>query len=336
MASESQSCSDDMLTSHRSYVNTVYGTNYQYSSDNMKKKDKKRLIIASVLCLMFMIAEAIGGILSNSLALMTDAAHLLTDFGAFLVSLTSLFIAGKKRTRTMTFGYHRAEVIGALVSILSIWLLTGILFYAAIQRFITLNFEIDATIMLIVAAIGMFANIVLAIVLLFPDTFKNNGNIEKNSVHNRRGIALRSAFIHVLGDFVHTAGVFVASLVIYFYPKLKIADPIITIVFSIIILVTTLTILKDIMLVLMEGVPKHISLTEVHNVLFSIPEISHIHDLRMWSLTLEKVALSAHVVIKSGTNSNEILKKATALINENINDIFEITLQIEEELEENL
>ncbi|CAL1273815.1 unnamed protein product [Larinioides sclopetarius] len=285
-----------------------------------------------MLCLMFMLAEIVGGILSNSLALMTDAAHLLTDFGAFLVSLTSLYIAGKKRTRTMTFGYHRAEVIGALISILSIWLLTGILFYAAIQRFISLDFEINATIMLTVASIGMFANIVLGLILLYPAT----SNEEKESVGNRRGMALRSAFIHVLGDLVHTIGVLIASLVIYFSPELKIADPICTVIFSLIILVTTLTILKDIVLVLMEGVPKHISFTEVRRALFSLPEISQVHDLRMWSLTMEKVALSAHIVIKHDANSAEVLKKATALVYENIPDIYEVTLQVEEEPEESL
>ncbi|GFS57980.1 zinc transporter 2 [Trichonephila inaurata madagascariensis] len=148
-----------MLTSHRSYISDVYGNkpNWVSPGEEIRKADKVRLIVASVLCLIFMLAEIAGGILSNSLALITDAAHMLTDFGAFLVSLTSLFLAGRKRTRTMTFGFHRAEVIGALISILSIWLLTGILLYAAVQRIISLDFDIDASIMNVVLTMGKVA-----------------------------------------------------------------------------------------------------------------------------------------------------------------------------------
>ncbi|GFQ89884.1 zinc transporter 2 [Trichonephila clavata] len=327
-----QTTSEDvqqMLSSHRSYISDIYGNkpNWVSSGEEIRKADKVRLLVASVLCLIFMLAEFVGGILSNSLALITDAAHMLTDFGAFLVSLTSLFIAGRKRTQTMTFGFHRAEVIGALISILSIWLLTGILLYAAVQRIISLDFDIDASIMVILAIIAMITNIVLGCILLFPGS---SNKTEKKSLLRKHGMGLRSAFIHVLGDVAHGAGLLVASLVIYFVPEYKIADPICTVVFSVIVLITTLSILKDIILVLMEGVPKHISFYEVHNVLFSLPEISKVHDLRMWSLTMGKVALSAHIVIKSGENPTEVLKKATSIIYENI-DVYEVTLQIEEE-----
>ncbi|GFS65884.1 zinc transporter 2 [Nephila pilipes] len=320
----------NMLTSHRSYICDVYGDKHPYfvASDNVRKYDKVRLIVASVLCLTFMLAEIIGGILSNSLALITDAAHMLTDFGAFLVSLTSLYVAGKKRTRKMTFGFHRAEVIGALISILSIWLLTGILLYAAIQRITSLDFEINAEIMVIIAIIAMIANFVLGCILLFPDA--SNRSRRKKSIIRKHGMGLRSAFIHVLGDVAHGAGLLIASLIIYFIPEYKIADPICTVIFSVIVLCTTLSILRDILLILMEGVPKHISFNEIHNVLFSLPEVSRVHDLRMWSLTLGKVALSAHIVIKNGENATEFLQKATMLIHNNL-DVYEVTLQIEEE-----
>ncbi|GIY95320.1 zinc transporter 2 [Caerostris extrusa] len=304
MSSENQTSSEDMLTSHRSYVTKVHGSTQQFipQAESMRKNDIKRLILASILCFAFMVTEIVGGILSNSLAVITDAAHLLTDFGAFLVSLTSLYIAGKKRTKTMTFGFHRAEVIGALISILSIWLLTGILLYAAIQRMISQDFEIDAKIMLIVAIIGMLANVILSLGLLCPLAKKSKGNTSQ-----RHGMGLRSAFIHVVGDFVHTTGVLVVGILIYFVPSYKMADPIITIIFSFIVLITTLTILKDIVVILMEGVPKHISFKKIHEILFSLPQVSQVHHLRMWSLTLGKVALSAHVVIKRGENPSQVL-----------------------------
>ena len=142
------------------------------------KKARNKLIIASVLCLAFMILEIgkflvlrnvmpkknrigfkihlfiAGGIMANSLAIATDAAHLLTDFASFLISLFSIWMASKPASVRMNFGWHRAEVIGATVSVLLIWVVTGILVYMAVQRIISKEYEVDATIMLITSGIG--------------------------------------------------------------------------------------------------------------------------------------------------------------------------------------
>ena len=125
----------------------------------MDKKARNKLILASVLCLFFMILEIIGGFLANSLAIATDAAHLLTDFASFMISLFSLYLASRPATRSMSFGWHRAEVIGATVSVLLIWVVTGILVYIAIERIVTGEYEIDATIMLITSGVGVLVNI---------------------------------------------------------------------------------------------------------------------------------------------------------------------------------
>ena len=121
---------------------------------------RNKLILASVLCLFFMILEIVGGILANSLAIATDAAHLLTDFASFMISLFSLYVASRPSSTSMNFGWHRAEVIGATVSVLLIWVVTGILVYMAVERLITKEYEIDATIMLITSGIGVLFNIV--------------------------------------------------------------------------------------------------------------------------------------------------------------------------------
>lgn len=105
-----------------------------------------------------MLGEAIGGILANSLAIASDAAHLLTDFASFMISLFSLWVASRPATKNMSFGYYRAEVIGALTSVLLIWVVTGILCYIAVER-ISTDFEIDSKIMLITAAVGVVVNI---------------------------------------------------------------------------------------------------------------------------------------------------------------------------------
>jgi len=121
---------------------------------------RNKLIIACVLCLAFMAAEAVGGVLSNSLAIATDAAHLLTDLASFLISLFSLWLASRPSSKKYNFGWYRAEVIGALTSVLMIWVITGILVYMAIQRLINKTYEIEATIMLITAGVGVLVNLV--------------------------------------------------------------------------------------------------------------------------------------------------------------------------------
>lgn len=127
--------------------------------DGPDKHAKRKLIVASILCVIFMILEIIGGYLSSSLAIATDAAHLLTDFASFMISLFSLWMATRPPTKTMSFGWYRAEVIGALTSVLLIWVVTGVLVYLAVLRIINKDFEINATVMLITSAIGVAVNL---------------------------------------------------------------------------------------------------------------------------------------------------------------------------------
>lgn len=129
-------------------------------SDSIDRLARKKLIIASILCLVFMIAEAVGGILANSLAIATDAAHLLTDFASFMISLFSIWLASRPASKKFSFGWYRAEVIGALTSVLLIWVVTGILVYMAVERLISKTYEIEAGIMLITAGLGVLVNIV--------------------------------------------------------------------------------------------------------------------------------------------------------------------------------
>lgn len=146
----------------------------------MDNRARRKLIIASVLCVLFMIAEIIGesnviteqqkavltlsckilgGYFSSSLAIATDAAHLLTDFASFMISLFSLWMATRPATKKMSFGWYRAEVIGALTSVLLIWVVTGILVYLAFVRIVEDDFQIDAKIMVITSAVGVVVNI---------------------------------------------------------------------------------------------------------------------------------------------------------------------------------
>ncbi|XP_067945824.1 proton-coupled zinc antiporter SLC30A2-like [Watersipora subatra] len=154
---------------HRSSTSSKDGDHcHSHLSSKMTEVDKiarRKLIIASILCLGFTIGEAVGGALANSLAVATDAAHMLTDFASFMISLLAIYLASRRPTTTLSFGWHRAEIIGALVSVLMIWIVTGILVYMAVLRVIDDNYELDAVPMMITAGIAVAVNIFLGLTL---------------------------------------------------------------------------------------------------------------------------------------------------------------------------
>lgn len=301
------------------------------------KKARRRLIMASILCLLFMIGEVVGGLLSNSLAIATDAAHLLTDFASFMISLSALWLASRPATKRMSFGWYRAEVIGAMTSVLLIWVVTAILVYMAVQRIVSKQYEINATIMLITAAVGVAVNIIMGISLQYggvPHGHSHGSDSPKEHGHTHDGkgtnnINVRAAFIHVVGDFIQSLGVLVAACIIYFDPELGIVDPICTFLFSVLVLITTFKIMKEALNVLMEGIPRGIDFLEVQRVVFAIHGVVKVHNLRIWSLSMDKIALSAHLAIAPQEDAMSILRQASKEIRSKF-DIFELTLQVEE------
>ena len=170
------------------------------------------MIFASVLCLVFMIAEVAGGVLSNSLAIATDAAHLLTDFASFMISLFAIWVAGRPSSERMSFGWHRAEVLGAMVSVLMIWVVTGVLVYMAVLRVINMEFEIDAEVMLITSGLGVLVNIIMGASLHQHGHTHGGGggDVEHGHGHSHgsgeENINVKAAFIHVVGDFLQSLG----------------------------------------------------------------------------------------------------------------------------------
>ncbi|XP_075149183.1 solute carrier family 30 member 3 isoform X3 [Haematobia irritans] len=408
---------------------------HRQRSEGVDVKARRKLIIASVLCLFFMICEIVGGILSNSLAIATDAAHLLTDFASFMISLFAIYIAGRPSTQRMSFGWYRAEVIGALASVAMIWFITAILVWLAIQRIINLDFEVDATIMLITSGLAFVVNLIMLVQLQhghshggglghghshggsgkskkpkkshknstemsltpskksspFPEFINENGTnnhahvvcptpptevledgvapdadlpsagLQTFSYQNSRSVNevqaeitavmaetsvgthhhggeagkeaqnmnVRAAYIHVLGDMVQSIGVFIAALVIYFKPEWSLADPICTIVFCVIVMFTTFSIFKDALLVLMEGTPSYLHYTEVLNIFQQIEGVRRVHNLRIWALSINKVALSAHLAIAPDADPKKIMQEATTAVHMRYN-FFETTIQIED------
>ncbi|XP_017067115.2 zinc transporter 2 isoform X1 [Drosophila eugracilis] len=388
-------------------------------SEGVDVKARRKLIIASVLCLVFMIAEIVGGVLSNSLAIATDAAHLLTDFASFMISLFAIWIAGRPSTQRMSFGWYRAEVIGAMASVFMIWVITGILVWLAIGRLISGDYEVNAKIMLITSGLAILVNVIMGVQLQHghshalggghghshggskkpkkktpasngipshahatstPCSASPNQRIEGGVAfapedaelpggglptfsyqnaklvdpakdleiaavlaetapgsHHHGGpvgreavnMNVRAALIHVIGDVIQSVGVFVAAGVIYFWPEYSIVDPICTFVFSIIVLFTTFTIMKDALLVLMEGTPNYMHYAEVLQIFQGIEGVERVHNLRIWALSINKVALSAHLAIAENANPKQILDAATSAVHLRYN-FFETTIQIED------
>ncbi|XP_075563884.1 LOW QUALITY PROTEIN: putative proton-coupled zinc antiporter SLC30A3 [Pelecanus crispus] len=281
---------------------------------------RRQLSIACTVCCVFMVGEVIGGYLAHSLAIMTDAAHLLTDVGSMSVSLFSLWVSTRLPTKTMSFGWHRSETLGALASVLSIWVVTGALVYLAAVRIVSNDYEIEARAMLATSASAVGVNLVMAYILHQSPTGHGAGGYEQ--LEGAGGClpgqsplpgstSVRAAFIHVVGDLLQSVGVLVAATIIYFKPQCKIADPISTLFFSVFVLGSTFTILRDVFRVLMEGTPRGLEFDAVKEVLLGVRGVKGAHDLHLWALTPSHHAVSAHVAVDASADPETVLWEAT-------------------------
>ncbi|XP_017331780.1 proton-coupled zinc antiporter SLC30A2 [Ictalurus punctatus] len=303
---------------HRSRA--AYGQNHE------KLVAQRKLLITCIICLVFMIGELIGGYFAHSLAVMTDAAHLLTDFGSILLSLFSLWISKKPASKSLTYGWHRSEILGGLFSVLSIWVVTVVLLFIAIQRIISNDYEIHSKIMLIISGCAVVVNILMAFIL-------HQSPVSHGHSHDHSNTSVRAAFIHVLGDLLQSLGVLLAAMIIYFWPEWKIADPICTFLFSILVLATTSTILKDIFRVLMEGTPPCIEYDSVKDTLLSVRGVKATHSLHIWALTMSQHHMSVHALIDEQTDPHTALMDMTKLLQTEFS-FHNITIQIETYSEE--
>uniref|UniRef100_A0A8C9NH69 Probable proton-coupled zinc antiporter SLC30A3 n=1 Tax=Serinus canaria TaxID=9135 RepID=A0A8C9NH69_SERCA len=280
---------------------------------------RRQLSVACAVCCLFMVGEVIGGYLAHSLAIMTDAAHLLTDVGSMSVSLFSLWVSNRPPTKTMTFGWHRSETLGALASVLSIWVVTAALVYLAAARIISNDYEIEARAMLATSACAVGVNLVMAYILHQSPAGHGHGTgayeqLESSPSHSPLpgSTSVRAAFVHVVGDLLQSVSVLVAATIIYFKPQCKIADPISTLFFSVFVLGSTITILRDVFRVLMEGAPRGLEFDAVKEALLGARGVRGVHDLHLWALTLSHAAVSAHVAVDAGADAEMVLQEVTA------------------------
>ncbi|KAI9275575.1 cation efflux family-domain-containing protein [Phascolomyces articulosus] len=315
---------------------------------------KKKLWFATALALVFFTTELIAGYFANSLALMSDAFHLLSDVASFIVALAAIYLAEKPPTKRHTFGFHRAEVIAAMVSVFTIWILTAFLVREAIER-IKNPQEINARLMCMTATIGVVVNIVLAYVLGGHHHGHSHGedghshshgnddeeeahghddddDDEPNVPHKETNINLRAAALHVIGDLLASIGVLVSSIILLFKPDLTIVDPICTFIFSLLVLYTTYHLVRDSLGVLMEGTPGHIEPEAIERSLKKIPGVVAVHDLHVWTLSPGKSSLTAHITVARDAelSYDEILARGQHIVCDRYG-VHHTTLQVESE-----
>lgn len=260
-----------------------------------------------------LVMEVAGGILSNSLALLSDAGHMLADVIALTLSWYGVRQAERPASSHMTFGYHRVGVIIAIINAVSILAIAGVIIYEAYERF-TLQPPVNSVMMLAVASIGLAANVFVAVWL-----------------HKEQGenINIRSAFWHAAGDALASVGV-IAGAIIILATGLYWMDAAVSVLISIILLISSFGIFREGFRIILEGVPRSINVNRVVEALRSLPEIRDVHDLHVWSISSNMHALSAHVVVDDCyvSETEAVLKKIENLVREKFG-IGHTTVQIE-------
>jgi cobalt-zinc-cadmium efflux system protein len=235
--------------------------------------------------------EAIGGWLSGSLALLADAGHMLTDAGALGLSLLSAWIALRPANDSKTYGYQRWEILAALLNGAALFAIAAWVIVEALQR-IRHPQPIQAQLFLAIAAAGLVVNLVSLWIL----HGMRHGNL------NTRG-----AYLHVLGDALGSAGALGAAAVIWF-TGWTLADPVISIAIALLILIGAWRLLRESTDILLEAVPEHVSMPEVHRRMLAVPGVAAVHDLHVWTVTSGMVAMSGHAIVPELESHPQVLE----------------------------
>jgi cobalt-zinc-cadmium efflux system protein len=276
-------------------------------------RNKRRLAIVLALVAVYMVAEVVGGLLTNSLALLADAGHMLSDAGALALSLFAIWVAQRPATPRHTYGYYRTEILAALVNGATLVAISIYIFIEAFRRFGEPP-EVQGALMMGIAVGGLLINLIGLWIL-------NTGRSES--------LNICGAWLHVLTDALGSVGAIAAGALIWAF-SWNWVDPLASVLIGVLVLYSSWALLKETVAVLMEGTPGHIDVDEVRGAIGSIPGALFVHDLHVWTITSGMVALSAHVVVEENRFDQAMLKT----IRELLHDRFEIdhaTVQLEHE-----
>ncbi|CAM3606971.1 cation transporter [Brevibacillus invocatus] len=289
-----------------------HGHSHDHGHTHGKGANKKALLISLCITTTFLIIEVIGGFLTNSLALLSDAGHMLSDSSALFLSLIAMYFASKPPSPAKTYGFYRFEILAALINGVTLVLISLYIFWEAIER-LAAPPEVSSLSMMGIAFVGLLANIAAAFVLMRGD-YKNNLN-------------MRSAFLHVLGDMLGSVGAIAAGFLMWMFGW-YIADPIISIVVGVLIMISAWRVTKESVNVLMEGTPSSIDTQKVSETLGMIAGVTYVHDLHIWTVTSGFDALTVHLEVKDDLPSYPVLQEALHVLRDQFG-ITHATVQIE-------
>lgn len=256
----------------------------------------KTLLFALVFTTGFAVVEVIGGVMADSLALLSDAGHMMTDSLSLGVGAFAAWLASKPASRDHSFGLQRAEVLGALFNVLFMFGVIIYIGYEAVQRMADTP-EVNGAMVLLIGGLGLLVNIVVAWVLM----------------RGEQTINVRGALLHVMGDLLGSVAAVAAGTVIYLGGP-SIVDPILSLFVCLLILVSAVRLLREVARVLMEGVPHGISIQEVGQALTEIEGVRAVHDMHIWSLSSSSHAVAAHVDLEAMVGWETVLPQLQAVL----------------------
>lgn len=274
---------------------------------------KRDLLIALSITFLMMVAEVIGGLISNSLALLSDAGHMLTDNLALLLSFFAMTFASLPATDRKTFGFYRLEILAAFVNGIVLVLISLYILFHAYHRMIHPQ-PVQGMLMLVVALIGLIANIIGALFL-----FK----------HSHSNLNIRGAYLHIIGDALSSVGVVIGGVIIL-YTGWYLIDPILSIMISLVIIYGAWSLVKESVNILLESAPSHINVEDISAEIGRIKGVREAYHIHVWSITSGVYALSAHVLIDDQmvSGSRELNDRIRKLLSEKFK-ILHSTIQLE-------
>jgi cobalt-zinc-cadmium efflux system protein len=274
---------------------------------------KKDLLIALSITLLMMIAEVVGGLLSNSLALLSDAGHMFIDNIALLLSFFAMKFSSMPANEKKTFGFYRLEILAALINGVTLVLISLYIIYEAYLRILHPQ-PVQGTLMLVIAAIGLVANIIGAAVLM---------------KHRHANLNIRGAFLHIMGDAVVSVGVIIGGIVII-YTGWYLIDPVLSILISCVIIYGSWKLLKESVDILLESAPAHIDIDAIAAEIGGIKGVREAYHIHLWAITSGVYALSAHVLVDDQpvSGSRELIQQIKSLLSQKFN-VVHSTIQLE-------
>jgi cobalt-zinc-cadmium efflux system protein len=281
--------------------------------DEGRAGNKRGLMIALTITTSVMVLEFFGGLITNSLALLSDAGHMLSDAASLFLSLVAMWFATRPPSPEKSYGFYRFEILAALFNGITLFIIAGFIVWEAFGRFFAPPTVASGS-MIIIAFIGLLANIVSAWFLIQKSDVKNNVN-------------MRSAYLHVLGDALGSVGAILAGIVMLFFGW-YVADPVISVVVALLILKSAWGVIWQSVHILLEGTPPSVNYDEVKAMLMQIEGVVNVHDLHIWTVTSGLEMLSGHILIEDEKSSQDMLQQAIHIMKENFH-LDHVTIQIE-------